>query len=125
MRAGLTFNSIISLSFFSTSALSFAASSFAAGAASVLFAAGVASPSFAAAGASEYHRIARGAATRVLTSGCLKMCAVRGAACLEARRIVLCSIVVYVNENLWQSGIMRVPKDGERRVELCLCGVER
>lgn len=93
-----TFSSMISLSFFSTSAFNFAASSFAAGAASVFCSAADAeSPSFDAAGESEYHRTACGATTRVLTSGCLKICVVRGAACLEARRIVLCSIVYVYN----------------------------
>jgi hypothetical protein len=76
------------------SVFSFAASSFAGAAgASSFFSA--ASPSLAA-GASEYHRMAGVAATRVLTSGCLRgaKAGVRREACLEARRIVLCSIVV-------------------------------
>jgi hypothetical protein len=76
------------------SVFSFAASSF--GASSFFSAA---SPSLVAgaAGASEYHRMVGAVATRVLTSDCR-----RGAkagvreACLEARRIVLCSIVWYL-----------------------------
>lgn len=86
---GHTFNSTISLSFFSTCSFSLDASSL--GASSFFSAA---SPSFAGA-ASEYHRMAGVAATRVTPTGCLSgaKAGVRRAACLEARRIVLCSMV--------------------------------
>jgi len=91
-----TFNSTISLSFFSISVFNFAASSFAGVAAASSFFSAV-SPSLAA-GASEYHRRAGVVATRAVTSGCLRG-AKAAMRCLEARRIVLCSIVKYEVES--------------------------
>lgn len=92
-----TLRSMISLSFFSNCSLSCETSLLPDEASPSVFVSVGFSFSFGAAGASEYHRIAGVAATRVMRAGCCVKADGRRAACLEARRIVLCSMAVREN----------------------------